>query len=711
MSTATKKANVKDKSAYVETYDGNKALRRNTRYINGDYYVPNVSCFRINNRWYRINSQYIALDSRTGAYALKDNLKEGVISITKTGKLKMGFFSWDEHLNALIKIKDPETNQIWTTWSEDIITSKFQYSYIDDAYVLLDRKQSKKTVNYWFQSGKLNNYFWDDGPVSKDIERYYKTFKPKIRPEYVHLEKILGNFTFGLEFETTKGTIPSWKLFELGLIPVRDGSISGFEYTTVPLQGAKGLQTIENICNALAEHCLMDYSCSLHIHVGNVRNDKLYLLAVYAAAVKVQQEMFSIVPLFKRNQKESLGSQKDYCKALPPLAIGTFTSKDMDKQKEFIAKVENDFKVLFKFLSGGFDLNKDYNRNNHPQGNQKWNQLARYHWLNLMNMVFGKNQTIEFRIHHGTFNPTKVLNWLFICIGFLKFVDGNTTEIFNPKFAVVLNDFADVYSQGSRAKARLELSKLLKEYLAKTKARFREYELAHEAVPKSELTNDLKQIKESVLTLSDFFEERLGHFDVTTDCVAEEESQRWKIKQESSPRTIVNAPWEKAPLQERTVKSGKVKLNKTVGYQEPESNTGTEPLCYIKLGAFPATPGMLYTKPQELAGNIFAIQAYSSKTPEKEVSLFNLNNVFMKGSEMWYISGQGPRQVACVDLDTYTTLRNIIEESKSAVLAVLSDSEVKDVKSEPSKGASFGTKHYPISEEASTEKSSTNDIW
>jgi len=66
MSTATKKANVKDKSAYVETYDGNKALRRNTRYINGDYYVPNVSCFRINNRWYRINSQYIALDSRTG---------------------------------------------------------------------------------------------------------------------------------------------------------------------------------------------------------------------------------------------------------------------------------------------------------------------------------------------------------------------------------------------------------------------------------------------------------------------------------------------------------------------------------------------------------------------------------------------------------------------------------------------------------------------
>jgi hypothetical protein len=39
-------------------------------------------------------------------------------------------------------------------------------------------------------------------------------------------------YTFGLEFETAGGFIPQHQLYELGLIPLRDGSIKGIEFTS-----------------------------------------------------------------------------------------------------------------------------------------------------------------------------------------------------------------------------------------------------------------------------------------------------------------------------------------------------------------------------------------------------------------------------------------------------------------------------------------------
>ena len=52
-------------------------------------------------------------------------------------------------------------------------------------------------------------------------------------------------YTFGLEFETAGGFLPQHRLYELGLIPLRDGSITGIEFATVVLQGNKGLNLLK----------------------------------------------------------------------------------------------------------------------------------------------------------------------------------------------------------------------------------------------------------------------------------------------------------------------------------------------------------------------------------------------------------------------------------------------------------------------------------
>ena len=42
----------------------------------------------------------------------------------------------------------------------------------------------------------------------------------------------------------SKGYVPENKCFENGLIPLRDGSITGLEYSTVVLEGKQGINTL-----------------------------------------------------------------------------------------------------------------------------------------------------------------------------------------------------------------------------------------------------------------------------------------------------------------------------------------------------------------------------------------------------------------------------------------------------------------------------------
>jgi len=516
----------KMKKVFIKTFDGMEILKSKARKIGESFYIPNRSCFKIGNRWYPINSPSIALNVETNQYDLKSNLQGAVIDFDKDMYPIFGYISKrvfaDEYIQFYGKIKkkkgDDKTDSIAQVCLASMDLVKKYNLYLDRANLVYmfekcSTAKSNKKYNYRFLQGeRIRNYTWDGSKITRRVIERYEEANFPIQPGYYKLAKVLGNLSFGLEFETIYGTIPSWELFDLGLIPVRDGSISGYEYTTIPLKGAKGLQTIENICLALNKYCEFDFSCSLHIHFGNTFKDKIFITAFYAAACQLQQEVFDLVPFFKRNQREFLGSSKEYCKMLPLLNIGNYSKEDITDIENFKGKVLTDMNILYKFLSGGYDLGRYNNRDHHPEDiddRRKWQREARYHWVNLIPLVFKKDGTIEFRIHHSTYNPELIINWLFICASIIKYVEKHPHDILSKSSLITLEDTINVFAAGNAKKSgfRTDLVNTLLKHKDFTIEKFRQYFLDKKFVPHSEINADCEPIKYPILKLENFYKE------------------------------------------------------------------------------------------------------------------------------------------------------------------------------------------------------------
>jgi hypothetical protein len=293
------------------------------------------------------------------------------------------------------------------------------------------------------------------GEVSK-LEDYIKDnfnkYKVEISDKAIQIAELLQGLSFGVEFETSKGYIPVRKLIKLGLIPLRDGSLDGgIEYTTLPLEGAKGIQLLFNMTQELSKYCEINDRCSMHIHIGNVPTTKEFGLAMYMAFKTVQEELFEMNPPYKRTA-EWIGSRgKDYCKPLRSLGLFrdkvTATENGLDIIDN--TKLKTNFTKLYKFLTeniNGDTLPEDISR--HPRDGQgKWNFLSRYYALNLINLYFSKYKTVECRLHHPTVNYTKTINWLLIIAGLVNYVKNNTIEVLSCKSKLDLTEVIYKYAE------------------------------------------------------------------------------------------------------------------------------------------------------------------------------------------------------------------------------------------------------------------------
>lgn len=284
-----------------------------------------------------------------------------------------------------------------------------------------------------------------------DLEKYRKLTKDSYR-----IAKLLKGLSFGIEFETSCGRLREQDLSVLGVIPLKDGSIKGFEYTTIPYGMkdsnlketdtrilAKDLVSLKKLCTELSDKTKINNSCSLHLHIGGARKDKLYLIALYMLSNMLQDEIFMTQPEFKKDAPKYLGSQKNYCQKLQDLNL--FNNCIFDKssilKEAYCDNVDLHFNNIFKFLSGGYDIGSKFNRKNHVHPYQrKWERTARYHWVNLVNCVFSDSGTIEFRLHAATVNFTKVLNWLLICAAIVKYAETHTKEIISGKISKITLD-------------------------------------------------------------------------------------------------------------------------------------------------------------------------------------------------------------------------------------------------------------------------------
>ena len=210
-------------------------------------------------------------------------------------------------------------------------------------------------------------------------------------------------YTFGIEFETSCGYIPCDRTFIDGLIPLRDGSISGIEYSTIVLKGNDGLNTLKQCMDDLTKYTMFNKECALHIHFGGFPVKQEYIAALAGVQKKLEDSNYLFtLPEWSFNTELYKSNGKSYCKKTP-----AYESFD----ELFFSVTGRDFKG---------SLSEPHPRD--PERTSKWNISSRYYGLNLVNMVCYKSpKTVEFRFLRPTDNFKKVYIWLAILNAQLEF--------------------------------------------------------------------------------------------------------------------------------------------------------------------------------------------------------------------------------------------------------------------------------------------------
>jgi hypothetical protein len=347
---------------FVTTYNGEKALRENCKYIKGSYFIKNKQCFLINNNWYRITSDKIVFDYELNTWVIKasNNLIYGIIGLSHVDSIpKFGYFSANEKTNVNLFYQ----SQVYKVIKENILENNSLIAegvngiyYFTTELVPNSFRQKIKPKKEDFYSFPFN---YGSDPLIPEFSRsFISNFKGN--PLKSNAYRFLSPYTFGVEFETERGAIPERHIINSGLIPCRDGSISGFEYTTIPLEGETGIQCIKNSCALLQKYCSCSANESLHIHIGGYNRRIKDIAALYKLGILIEEEIYSIFPYYYVNTGNF--KRKGYCNPLYKVNIDTNNPRDI-------------FLGIYNYLSGGGNRFTKFPTGTHPldrSGQHKW---------------------------------------------------------------------------------------------------------------------------------------------------------------------------------------------------------------------------------------------------------------------------------------------------------------------------------------------------
>lgn len=178
---------------------------------------------------------------------------------------------------------------------------------------------------------------------------------------------------------------------------VEDGSLSnsGFEINTSPANGDIFLGQIEEFCDAFtACGAVVNVKCGLHVHI-DARDfsywDIRKLIILYA---KIEEGLFSLVPLSRRSSDTCKKCGQDYLKAI--------LNGNPKKIKDAILE------SLYKNKTATKTCRKEKYMN------------CRYNALNLHSWLY--RGTIEFRLGGGTTNYDKITNWSLLLASIVDYV-------------------------------------------------------------------------------------------------------------------------------------------------------------------------------------------------------------------------------------------------------------------------------------------------
>ena len=393
---------IKGRQEFVTTITGAQAKRSNciTNKETGVYYEKNISCFQIDMGdgrliWHRIDNGKIGWNCESKRWEL--------IKYLENSSLLKGFYNtslqqgWFKKSEETVYLKEVVYQSSSTPCIDANTALKLGYiECLHDEYFYNKKNMNSADVKYittpqivkYGRDFEFNYNAADNNSSFRNIKEAYSRIEIPISNRTHDVSKMLFGKSFGIEIESRNGSLPQKLLNKLGLVPLKDGSLrldngaEPYEYATVPFYGAKGLETIKNICAELNKRCEFDESCSLHIHLGNVKYDETTILAYYILIQTIQEELYSIFPMYKRSEMEYLGKPKNYNSPLPNIGLLTNTlfKKQYDTKQAFEADTQKYFSKIIEHLTDGqFKEFKEWNtpQTFHPLGAQKWNIHSR----------------------------------------------------------------------------------------------------------------------------------------------------------------------------------------------------------------------------------------------------------------------------------------------------------------------------------------------
>lgn len=367
------------------------------------------------------------VDNRTSDKRCPKNYTIGVIEIDSKKELVILDFIKISTQNIRVLVNQYEAS-LPAIPDESIISNVVFSNYFGE-YIIKGEYSEKELINYIYTLG--NNRYPYSFAREYEAIRHFDLFKNSARivsKDIVDDSYITSNikYSFGLEFETSMGFIPEEECFINGLIPLRDGSITGTEYSTIVLNSkdnAFSTNLLQQQLLSLREHCIFNKECALHIHMGGY---------------PVNPKAIFILHLIERMLE---GSLYDYC--LPAYSFNT--SKYKRNGKDYCQKIKMfySFDDLYKY----YVKQEYYGDLTQPHPNdttreRKWQIDTRYFSMNLINMLcYDGPKTVEFRFLRPTWNYRKIRFWLLTFNAVLLYSENLFNILKNKEYSSIVEYF------------------------------------------------------------------------------------------------------------------------------------------------------------------------------------------------------------------------------------------------------------------------------
>jgi len=427
----------------VTTISGKSVAREKCVKLNDAFYQYNVDIFNIDGTWWK--DSLTALDIATGNRVVKQNSNlHDVFDKNFTLQKSSVFFGYffdpknagKEVKEKLINTSIPGVSYIKYYDPSCKNDANLQSMLKMDIPVMMEPKYLKHLSTKVLPAVRPSN----DRVYSCSSHKGFKTLAADMNsgkfPSSKRFDFLPGDYSYGIELETSEGQFILDKPENYGFVTLYDGSISGHEYASVPMK-AKDLENVKSFCEVLQQNHLTNRFCSVHIHVGNVPYSERQLLALYSLFYRLQDELHAIVSPFKKDltflTNKIKGESKDHCQYLPKLPV-----LDIDHFNNAFFGWAKVTPKQYRTAEAGKILS----------GTNKWNVESRYFFVNFTNYCLQSNGTIELRLLQGSLSFDRILNWLAINMAIIQYATKNIDKILLAKEKIFMEDcINEVYSE------------------------------------------------------------------------------------------------------------------------------------------------------------------------------------------------------------------------------------------------------------------------